>query len=97
MKNRSFGLGYKTLSQTRYPPTAMSGWSSNDDFHFDSFPGRLTRFSPEFSVVLDRLIPPLLELERRVDGQFLAGALPEGLGPLGLARVLLLFEVLGAF
>jgi hypothetical protein len=52
---------------------------------------------PEFSVVLDWFVPPLLELEGRVDGQLLARALPESLGPLGLSRVLLLLEVLCAF
>ena len=57
----------------------------------------LTGLLPEFSVVLDGFVSPLLELEGRIDGQLLAGALPEGLGPLGLSRVLLLLEVLRAF
>ena len=41
--------------------------------------------------------PFLFEFEAGVDSEFLAGGLTEGLGPLGLARVLLALEGLVAF
>ena len=56
----------------------------------------LTGCFPQFPIILDGNIPPPLELEGRVDGELLAVALAEYLGPLGLARVLLLLEVLVA-
>ena len=52
---------------------------------------------PELSVVLNRDISPLLKLEAGVHGQLLPGRLTEGLGPLGLAGVLLLLEIFVAF
>jgi hypothetical protein len=58
---------------------------------------KLTGLLPEFPVVLRRLVASLFELERRVNGQLLAGRLAERFGPLGLARILLLLEVLVAF
>ena len=57
----------------------------------------IDRCLPELPVILDRDIPPLLELEARVHRQLLPGGLTEGLGPLGLAWVLLLLEVLVTF
>ena len=56
----------------------------------------LTSCFPQFPIILDGNIPPPLELEGRVDGELLAVALAEYLGPLGFARVLLLLEVLVA-
>ena len=58
---------------------------------------RLTCFVPEFPIVFDGNVSFLLKLKYGIDGQLLAGCLPEGLGPFGLARVLLLLEVLVAF
>jgi len=62
---------------------------------FDLLHG-LDRLLPEIAVVLDGNIAALLELERRIDGQVLAGRLAERLSPFGLARVLLLFEGVAA-
>ena len=56
----------------------------------------LTGCFPQFPVILDGNIPLPLELEGGVDGELLAVALAEHLGPLCLARVLLLLEVFGA-
>jgi len=53
---------------------------------------RLNSGSPELSVVFDGDVSALLELKGRVDGQLLAGGLPEGLCPADLARVALLLE-----
>jgi len=48
------------------------------------------------AVVLDRAISLLFELESRIQNQFFACGLAEGLRPAGLPRVLLHFEVLVA-
>ncbi len=56
----------------------------------------LTSLFPKFSAVFDGFVSPLLELKGGVDGQLLARALAESLGPLGLSGVLLLLEVLCA-
>lgn len=55
------------------------------------------RLRPQFAVVLERRAATLLEVQRRIDGQLLAGRLAERLRPAGLARVLALLEGLVAF
>ena len=52
---------------------------------------------PEFSVIFNWNIPSLLKLKARIHSQLLPCRLPEGFGPLGLAWVLLLLEVLMTF
>ena len=52
---------------------------------------------PQLSVVFDWYVSSFFKLEGRVHRQLLANALSERLGPLGFARILLLFEVLVAF
>ena len=52
---------------------------------------------PQLSVVFDWYVSPFFKLEGRVHSQLLANAFSESLGPLGFARILLLFEVLVAF
>lgn len=52
---------------------------------------------PQLAVVLERCAATLLKVQRRIDGQLLAGRLAERLRPAGLARVLALLERLVAF
>ncbi len=59
-------------------------------------PREPTCLLPQLPVVLDWNVSPPLELEGRIDGQLLAGALAERLGPFGLAWILLLLKVLVA-
>ena len=56
----------------------------------------LTCLLPQLPIVFDRNISSLFKLERWIYCQFLSYALPESLGPLCLARILLLLEVLVA-